>query len=81
MVLRLPSSAKREAIDSYLRRVVGPTIPILAYDGRGAAEWHSAERARLTSLGRTPAFADGQIAATARTNNLVLLTRNMDDFA
>ena len=78
--LRLPPSAKREAIEHYLRRVVGPTIPILAYDGR-AAEWHSAERARLTSLGRTPAFADGQIAATARTNNLVLVTRNMDDFA
>ena len=78
--LRLPPSAKREAIEHYLRRVVGPTIPILSYDGR-AAEWHSAERARLTSLGRTPAFADGQIAAIARTNNLILVTRYGDDFA
>jgi len=78
--LRLPPSAKREAIERYLRRVVGPAIPILAYDGR-AAEWHSAERARLTGLGRTPAFADGQIAAIARTNNLILVTRNGDDFA
>lgn len=78
--LRLPPSAKREAIERYLRRVVGPAIPILAYDGP-AAEWHSAERARLTSLGRTPAFADGQIAAIARTNALILVTRNGDDFA
>lgn len=77
--LRLPPSAKREAIEHYLRRVVGPTIPILAYDGR-AAEWHSGERARLTGLGRTPACADGQIAAIARTNNLMLVTRNEDDF-
>jgi tRNA(fMet)-specific endonuclease VapC len=78
--LRLPRSAKREAIERYLQSVISPTIPILAYDGR-AAEWHSAERARLTSLGRTPAFADGQIAAIARTNNLILVTRNVDDFA
>lgn len=78
--LRLPPSTRREAIEHYLRRVVGPTISILAYDGR-AAEWHSAERARLTSLGRTPAFADGQIAAIARTNGLVLVTRNIEDFA
>ncbi len=78
--LRLPPSARREAIEHYLRRVVGPAIPILAYDGP-AAEWHSAERARLAGLGRTPAFADGQIAAIARTNDLILVTRNGDDFA
>lgn len=78
--LRLPASAKREAIEHYLRRVVGPAIPILVYDHR-AAEWHSVERARLTGQGRTPAFADGQIAAIARTNNLILITRNLNDFA
>ncbi len=78
--LRLPPSAKREAIEHYLRRVVGPAIPILPYDPR-AAEWHGMERARLTRLGRTPVFADGQIAAIARTNDLVLVTRNVDDFA
>lgn len=78
--LRLPVSARREAIEDYLRHVVGPAFPILPYDARAAA-WHSAERARLASLGRTPAFADGQIAAIAYTNDLTLVTRNTEDFA
>jgi tRNA(fMet)-specific endonuclease VapC len=76
---RLPASARRTAIEHYLRHVVGPTLPILPYDARAAA-WHSAERARLASLGHTPAFADGQIAAIAHTNDLILVTRNIADF-
>jgi tRNA(fMet)-specific endonuclease VapC len=60
--------------------VVAPTIPVLVYDGQAAA-WHAAERARLVSLGRTPSFADGQIAAVAYTNQLVLVTSNTIDYA
>ena len=76
---RLTPSARRQAIETYLTRVVGPSIPILPYDQR-AADWHAAERARLTGLGRTPPFADAMIAAIARTNNLVLVTFNLADF-
>ena len=76
---RLPSSARRHAIETYLTQVVAPGIPILAYD-QEAANWHAVERARLTSLGKTPPFADGIIAAIAKTNNLVLVTLNLDDF-
>jgi hypothetical protein len=32
-------------------------------------------------VGRTPPFLDGQIAAIAFVNDLVLVTRNVDDFA
>jgi tRNA(fMet)-specific endonuclease VapC len=35
----------------------------------------------LAQLGLTPAFADGQIAAVARANQLVLVTANVADFA
>jgi len=28
-----------------------------------AAKWHACERARLQSIGKTPPFVDGQIAA------------------
>jgi tRNA(fMet)-specific endonuclease VapC len=70
---------KRGLIEKYLRDVVGPTIPILPYDAP-AAEVHAAERTRLSRLGRTPPFADGQIAAIARVNGLVLVTRNLSDF-
>lgn len=77
---RLPASKRREAIESYLHRVVASTIPILPYDERAAA-WHAAERARLTLAGRTPPFADGQIAAVARTNGLTLITLDLTDYS
>ncbi len=76
---RLPPSARRSAIQEYLDEVLWPSIPVLPYDTR-AAEWHAAERARLTAAGRTPPFADGQIAAVARTNDLVIVTSNVSDF-
>lgn len=73
------STRKRELIGAFLREVVGPTLPVLSYDGP-AAEVHAIERARLSALGKTPPFADGQIAAIARVNGLVLVTRNVSDF-
>jgi tRNA(fMet)-specific endonuclease VapC len=44
---RLPPSARREVIETYLKDVVARTIPILPYD-RQAATWHAEQRARLT---------------------------------
>jgi tRNA(fMet)-specific endonuclease VapC len=45
-----------------------------------AAKWHACERARLQLIGKTPPFVDGQIAAIACVNNLILVTRNISDF-
>ena len=78
--LRLPISARRSAIERYLDEVVSLSIPILAYEARAAA-WHAAERARLVARGSTPPFVDGQIAAIAHVNELVLVTANARDFA
>jgi tRNA(fMet)-specific endonuclease VapC len=77
---RLPVSERRTAIEAYLRTVVARSMEILPYDER-AARWHASERARLARAGRTPPFADGQIAAVARTNDLVLVTLNRADYA
>jgi tRNA(fMet)-specific endonuclease VapC len=77
--LRLPASRKRTAIETYLQEVA-QTIPVLPYDER-AAHWHAAERARLTTQGQPPPFADGQIAAIAATNRLLLITFNISDYA
>lgn len=79
-VQRLPISERRSKLQRYLDEAVAPTTPILPYD-RASAEWHADERARLAGTGRTPAFVDGQIAAVAATNGLVLVTRNASDFA
>ena len=77
---RLPDSKRKQAIESYLFEVVSPSIAILPYD-ENAAQWHAKERARLASVGRTPSFADGQIAAIAAINDLSLVTINEADYA
>lgn len=78
--LRLPSSTRRHRIEYYLKEVIAATVPVLPYDER-AALWHSQERVRLAQIGRTPPFADGQIAAVAATNSLTLVTFNQADYA
>jgi tRNA(fMet)-specific endonuclease VapC len=77
---RLPRGRRRTFFEDYLREVVRPTYPVLPYD-EAAAAWHAEERARLDDLGRPAPFADGQIAAVAAVNGLVLVTRNRKDFA
>jgi tRNA(fMet)-specific endonuclease VapC len=77
---RLPRSRRREQIEDYLATVVRVDFPILPYDEEAAA-WHARERARLLPRGETPPFVDGQIAAIASVNELVLVTANGSDFA
>jgi tRNA(fMet)-specific endonuclease VapC len=76
---RVPLSAKRDFLEHFFRDTV-LLLPVVAYDDR-AALWHATERARLVATGRTPAFADSQIAAIAAVNQLTLVTANVDDFA
>jgi tRNA(fMet)-specific endonuclease VapC len=76
---RLPVSRKREILETFLYDVLKPNMTILPYDEQ-AAEWHAKERTRLASLGQIPAFVDGQIAAIAKVNGLILVTRNTSDF-
>jgi tRNA(fMet)-specific endonuclease VapC len=77
---RLPPSARRDALRRYVRALASEGLPILPYS-QAAAEWHAAERARLTSLGRPAPSTDGQIAAIAAVNGLVLVTANAAGFA
>ena len=77
-LLRMPPSRRRREIQEYLASVL-VTADVLPYD-RNAAEWHAAERARLVALGLTPPYLDGQIAAIAVVNDLILVTRNGRDF-
>ena len=76
---RLPESETRQQIELYLREVVLPYLPILPYN-QAAAEWHAEERARLHVLGQSPPFADGQIAAIAKVNDLILVTANVAEY-
>ncbi|ERT07571.1 PIN domain protein [Lyngbya aestuarii BL J] len=76
---RLVNSQKRRFLERYLNEIVRPNIPILPYDVDAAA-WHAVERARLMSIGKTPSFADGQIAAVAKVNGLMIVTNNVSDY-
>src|SRR5688500_12515755 len=77
---RLPTSKQREAIEYYLDDVVQRSFTILP-EYEAAALRHAAERARLERAGSTIPFVDGQIAAIALVNDLVLVTGNLRDFA
>ena len=76
---RMQASRKRRLVEDYLYEALAPSLTILPYDA-AAAEIHGRERARLSGLGKSPAFIDGQLAAIARAHDLVLVTRNTDDF-
>ena len=75
---RLPDGPKKRALREYLNDVVRPAIAVLSYDV-AAASWHAEERARLQSIGKTPPFVDGMIAAIACTHGLTLVTNNVSD--
>ncbi|MEQ8999212.1 MAG: type II toxin-antitoxin system VapC family toxin [Coleofasciculus sp. B1-GNL1-01] len=77
---RLPPSRKRQALEQYLQEEVKAKLPFLPYN-EAAAEWHAHERSRLVKLGKTPSFADSQIAAIAKVNQLILVTNNVSDYA
>jgi tRNA(fMet)-specific endonuclease VapC len=79
-IRRLPRGKRRTALDAYIREVVHASFPILPYD-EAAAAWHGQERARLEARGRPAPYVDGQIAAIAHVNGLVLVTANVLDFA
>jgi tRNA(fMet)-specific endonuclease VapC len=76
---RMPLSRKRDLLELFLEEVIHRNLTILPYDAQ-AARWQAMERARLTLAGNTPSFVDGQIAAIAVTNGLILVTRNTPDF-
>ncbi len=79
-VLRMEKSQRRTALEQYLFGAIQQEVSILPYDV-AAATWFSQERARLSKQGLMPSYPDGQIAAVAAVNDLILVTRNVNDFA
>ncbi|WP_116807435.1 type II toxin-antitoxin system VapC family toxin [Steroidobacter cummioxidans] len=76
---RMPAGRRRDALQDYIADVVS-TFLILPYDDL-AAKLHAIDRARLEEAGTTVPFVDGQIAAIAQINELILVTANVRDFA
>ena len=76
----LPRGKRRAALETYLQDVVLASFPVLAYD-EPAGHWHGRERARLEGVGKPAPYIDGQIAAIAFVNDLVVVTVNVKDSA
>ena len=76
---RLAEGKVKQNFQLFLKQLEIYQFQIFPYDTE-AAYYHASERARLVKKGLTPAFADGQIAAIASINNLILVTRNTNDF-
>jgi tRNA(fMet)-specific endonuclease VapC len=76
---RMDEGRRRSYLMEYLHEVVRPSMPVLPYDAT-AARWHGWARAALEEEGLPTPFADGQIAAIAATEDLVVVTQNVSDF-
>ena len=76
----LPAGKRRDQIEDYLYRRIRPAVPIISFEER-AAQWQAEQRACLRQAGKPPSYPDSQIAAIAAVNDLVLVTRNIGDFA
>jgi tRNA(fMet)-specific endonuclease VapC len=75
----LARSKRKQQLQSYLAMLLTNGLIVLPFD-QAAAAWYAKERARLQLLGKTCAYADGEIAAITVTQNLTLVTRNVKDF-
>ena len=77
-VYLLPESKRRLKLMDYNESVLNK-LTIFSYN-KEAAYWQSKEEARLKTIGKPSSFVDTQIAAIAQVNNLILVTRNINDF-
>jgi len=75
----LKNSQRKTELESYLNILTEDFFSILPFC-KQSAEWLAEERIKLKSKGITPAKYDSEIAAVAIVNELIIVTRNIEDF-
>ena len=65
--LVMPESRRKREIEAYIKRSLEANLLLVPYCQKSAL-WHAEERARLRQIGKTPSYADSQIAAIAAVN-------------
>lgn len=79
-VLILPEGRRKQRLLTYLNEAVEPFYKFLSYD-LNASKVQAEITAKLEAIGRPTPYADTQIASIAIANELILVTRNVKDFA
>lgn len=77
-VTRLPEGRKKQYLKNCLSQIE-ESFPILPYD-KFASQICGEIQAKMESKGKTLPFSDSQIAATALSNGMVLVTHNTQHF-
>jgi len=78
-IKRLPEGKRKNILFDYYVNTVQKAYAFFDFDIH-AASIYSDIKARLESLGKLPPELDLQIASIAIANNLILVTRNVQDF-
>lgn len=78
-VKRLPEGKRKETLSDFYLNTVQSQYNFLDFDIH-AASVYSDIKTRLERIGKLPAELDLQIASVAIANNLILVTRNIQDF-
>jgi|GEM_PF-32566 len=76
----LDDGKRRNSLYSYLNLIIEDGFTVLPFC-QNAAEWLADERVRLKAKGIVPAKYDSEIAAVASVNQLIVVTRNTEDFS
>jgi tRNA(fMet)-specific endonuclease VapC len=78
-IKRLPDGKKKDFLKAYAQEQIADIFDFLPFS-KECADIQSDMYARLEAAGKTAPYQDSQIAATALANNLILVTRNVNDF-
>ena len=76
---RLMPGKRQNRLRSYLDNLLRQNLPVLPYD-LSAAQLHATAKTELAAQGVTLSHVDGQIAAIAQNEDLILVTRNERHF-
>ena len=79
-VLVLPDGKRKERLMAYLEETVVPFYDFLSFDFE-CAKMNAEVTAKMESVGKPLPVIDSQIASIALAKNLILVTRNVKDFA
>jgi tRNA(fMet)-specific endonuclease VapC len=78
-VQRMVDSKRKTSLFAYLNALEQGGLVILPYE-KIAGEWLAQARGKLSQQGIAAPYPDGEIAAIALTQQLTLVTRNVQDF-